>query len=179
MCLPWISSLYHCYGKGLLRHFLFCPGFLNTFSLDLISSSYREGGISCGTGLKGILMVHYSSILQKVLSHFTNVSLCPVHDQDAPCKLHTSDSTELPPAMHWSTEGHTREQILQAAPSRASMCALIKKQGSHPEVYSRSWLRKLYSRSVQSLCLPGVIPCWPHSPRPPSLRMPDSNISGR
>lgn len=66
----------------------------------------------------------------------------------------------------WVTPGNsTQPQLLQAAPSRASTCALIKKQSSHPEVYSRSWSSELYSRSVQSLCLPGVTPCWPHSPR--------------
>lgn len=78
------------------------------------------------------------------------------------------------------TPGNSAQpRLLQAAPSRASTCALIKKQGSHPEVYSRSWLSKLYSRSaVQQLCLPGVIPCQPHRPRPPSLRMANTSASG-
>lgn len=54
---------------------------------------------------------------------------------------------------------------------------MIKWQSSHPETFSRHRVSNLCCRpSAQQLSLPGVIHYWPHSPRPPSLRMANTII---
>lgn len=77
--------------KGLLRHFLFCLGFLNTFPLLFaVLCSYWEGGISCGTGLEGILRVHWPQCPSKGIEQFTKRLLGPLVPSPSPgCSMQT------------------------------------------------------------------------------------------
>lgn len=144
MGLFWIISLHHCY--NIEQRPPQTLGFLNTFPLFLFAvlCSYWEGGISRGMGLEGILRVHCFQCPSKGIEPIHKMSLGSLGALSITRLLHANSGQMAPLSCYspctralWVMPGNsTLPQLLQATPSAVSMCALIKKQGSHPEMYS-------------------------------------------
>lgn len=140
MCLSWISSLYHCYDSGQRppqSHPLLPWLSKYLLSFDLISSSYWEGEISCGTGLKGISMAHCFQCPAKGIESLHKMSLGALSTTRT---LHTNSRQMTALSCHrpcigapWVTPGNSTLQILHVCfdkkarfPSRGVLQELAK-----------------------------------------------------